>query len=313
MNYHHIYHAGNFADVFKHIILVFCLEKFHQKPAPFFVLDTHAGIGKYDLMDERALRTSEASTGIQRIFQQKNLPESYLKILQKLNPDSFPSLRAKTSLAKQSTLPDELLHCASNEEESVEPRFRFYAGSPLIIKHFIRPQDRAIFAELNREDFFSLRRHFAGNQKFTLLNCDGFSLLKSKLPPIERRGLIIIDPAFEKDQSKISTDYEKIISGLQEAQKRFAHGVYLVWYPIIQGEEKFLENFYQKISGLKFEKKMRVVCEQKIKTNKKMNTCGMLILNAPWQLEERLNGYFSSFFSSCIINVISSPLSKSIN
>lgn len=262
MNYHHIYHAGNFSDVFKHLILVLCLEKLHEKPTPFFVLDTHAGLGKYDLADEKSLKTFEAELGIRKLLNDKSfanfLPERYLRILAKINPN-FPH------------------------------EFKFYAGSPFIIKDYLRREDRAIFAELNRDDFVQLRRNFAGNPKFTLLNEDGFSLLKSKLPPLQKRGLIIIDPAFEKDQSKISADYEKIISGLNDAQKRFAHGIYLLWFPIIKSDEKTLVDFYQKVSELNFEKKMLATFDVgAVEGETKMNACGMFIFNAPWQLEEKL-------------------------
>ena len=268
MNYHHIYHAGNFADIFKHIILALCLEKFHEKPTPFFVLDTHAGIGKYNLSDEKSVKTSEADEGIKKILREKNfadfLPERYLRIL------------AKNNHCEISELPDKL---------------NIYTGSPIIIiKDYLRRDDRAIFAELNREDFLQLKKNFAGNPKFSFLNDDGFNFLKSKLPPLEKRGLIIIDPAFEKDQSKISDDYKKIIDGLEEAYKRFSHGVYLIWHPIIKSDEETLKNFYQKISELKFSKVFHTTFDIGSKPEEtKMHACGMFIINAPWQLEEKLN------------------------
>jgi 23S rRNA (adenine2030-N6)-methyltransferase len=267
MNYHHIYHAGNFADVFKHIILTLCLEKFHEKTAPFFALDTHGGIGKYDLSDEKSVKTFEADEGIKKLLKEKNfadfLPERYLWILAKINNCEI------------SELPDKL---------------KTYAGSPILIKDYLRREDRAIFAELNREDFFQLRKSFAGNPKFSLFNEDGFQLIKSKLPPLEKRGLIIIDPAFEKDQSKISADYEKIIFGLQDAYKRFAHGVYLIWYPIIKSDKEVLEKFYREMSELKFAKIMQATFDIGSKEGEtKMHSCGMFIINAPWQLDEKLN------------------------
>lgn len=266
MNYHHIYHAGNFADIFKHIILTLCLEKFHEKPAPFFVLDTHAGIGKYDLSDEKSLKTAEAFEGIKKLLAKENfadfLPARYLTILAKLNR------------CEVSQLPEKL---------------KLYAGSPVLIKDYLRARDRAIFAELNYEDFSQLRRHFAGNQKFSLERIDGFHLLKSKLPPLEKRGLIIIDPAFEKDQSKISADYKNIVEGLQEAHKRFAHGVYLVWYPIIKTDEVVLKKFYREMSELKFEKTLHVTFDVgSANGEEKMTSSGMFIFNAPWQLNEKL-------------------------
>ena len=265
MNYRHIYHAGNFADVFKHIILTLCLEKFHEKRTPFFALDTHAGIGKYDLYDEKSLKTSEATEGIKKILQQKNFIE--------LLPIRFLKILAKTNRCEIIELPH---------------KFRFYAGSPLIIKDYLRHNDSAIFAELNREDFLFLRKNFAGNLKFSLINQNGFTLLKSKLPPLAKRGLVLIDSAFEKDQKKISDDYEEIIQGLKEAYKRFAHGTYLVWYPIIKSDD--LKNFYEKIAELKFEKKMHVTFNIGAKKDQeKMHACGMFIFNAPWQLDEKLN------------------------
>lgn len=266
MNYRHIYHAGNFADVFKHIILILCLEKLHEKTAAFFALDTHAGIGKYDLSDEKSVKTLEADEGIKKLLAQKNyadfLPERYLKILAKVNSCEISELPAK---------------------------LKVYAGSPVLIKDYLRRDDKAIFAELNREDFFQLRKSFAGNPKFSLFNLDGFSLLKSKLPPIETRGLTIIDPAFEKDQKKVSDDYAKIIESMKDAYKRFAHGTYLVWYPIIKSDTETLEKFHREMAELKFAKVMHATFDIGNKPEEtKMHACGMFIFNAPWQLDDKL-------------------------
>ncbi len=266
MNYRHIYHAGNFADVFKHIILTLCLEKLHEKPTPFFVLDTHAGIAKYDLSNEKSLKTFEAFDGIKKLLKDKNfseiLPTRYLAILAKLN------------LCEISELPEKL---------------NLYGGSPIIIKDYLRARDRAIFAELNREDFQMLKKHFAGNPKFSLSFEDGFHLLRSKLPPLEKRGLVIIDPAFEKDQSKVSADYDKILQGLIEAYKRFANGIYLVWYPIIKSDAAIVEKFQRQMSQLKFEKTLHATFDVGSKEEEtKMTACGMFIFNAPWQLDEKL-------------------------
>jgi 23S rRNA (adenine2030-N6)-methyltransferase len=267
MNYRHIYHAGNFADVFKHIIIFFCLEKLHEKATSFFALDTHAGIAKYNLSDEKSLKTFEAEEGIKKLLLEKNFadffPPRFLNILAKINDCEIFELSQK---------------------------LKIYCGSPTIIKDFLRRDDRAIFAELNREDFLQLRKAFAGNQKFSLMNEDGFSLLKSKLPPLEKRGLIVIDPAFEKDQSKISADYEKIILSLKEAQKRFAHGVYVIWHPIIKSDEELLKKFYAEMSELKFTKMMHTVFDVGSKEGEtKMSACGVFIINAPWELEKNLN------------------------
>ena len=266
MNYHHIYHAGNFADIFKHVILALCLEKLHEKPAPFFILDTHAGIGKYDLSDEKSLKTFEADEGIKKLITESNfldfLPARYLTILAKLN------------------------HCEISE---LPEKMKVYSGSPILIKDYLRARDRAIFSELNYDDFIQLKRNFAGNPKFSITREDGFHLLQSKLPPLEKRGLTIIDPAFEKDQSKVSADWEKIILGLEDVYKRFAHGVYLIWYPIIKTDEDVLRKFRKSMANLKFAKIMHASFDVGSKAeDTRMSACGMYILNAPWQLDEKM-------------------------
>lgn len=268
MNYRHIYHAGNFADIFKHIILTLCLEKLREKPAPFFVLDTHGGIGKYDLSDERSIKTGEAEEGIKKYLKNGGkLPQSYLEILAQFN------------------------HCKPFELNS---RFFTYPGSPLIIKKLIRANDRATITELNHEEFSQLKKNVGKDERFFIQKTDGLQLLKSKLPPIEKRGLIFIDPAFEKDQSPISADYEKIIVAMNEAKKRFAHGIYVIWYPIIKGEEKLLENFYSEFEKMNFDKLTRLVCSlKKEDPEQKMTSCGAIIINAPWQLEEKMQDYLT--------------------
>jgi 23S rRNA (adenine2030-N6)-methyltransferase len=266
MNYHHIYHAGNFADVFKHVILCFCLEKLHEKPAPFFALDTHAGVGKYDLFDEKSLKTFEAADGIKKLLAQKNyaqfLPERYLNILAKINKCQIGKLSQK---------------------------LKVYSGSPALIRDYLRAHDRAVFAELNRQDFLQLRKNFAGSSKFSFVNQDGFSLIKAKLPPLEKRALVIIDAAFEKDQSKISLDWQKIVEGLSDAQKRLAQGIYLVWYPIIKSDAQVLKKFGTEMAKLKFEKVLHATFDiGQAQEETKMHACGMFVFNAPWQLDEKL-------------------------
>lgn len=271
MNYHHIYHAGNFADIFKHIILVLCLEKLHEKHTSFLAIDTHAGLGKYDLLDEKSLKTSEFIGHENFAKIQKFLPERYLKILAKIN------------------------RC---EEKDLSKEMKIYAGSPAIIRDYLRSDDRAIFAELNRADFLQLRKNFAGSEKFSIVNEDGFALTRSKLPPQQKRALILIDPAFEKDQSKISADYERILSSLEDGYKRFQSGIYLVWYPIIDSDKEVLQKFYDYISQLKFEKKLHLTFDIGKKENDtKMHACGMFIFNAPWQLEEKLNAILPRILS----------------
>lgn len=257
MNYHHIFHSGNFADVFKHLIVCLCLEKLQEKEAPFFVIDTHSGIGKYDLTSELANKTGEYKDGILKLFQTPNINSlfsSYIKIVKKFNQLNQGELRT-------------------------------YPGSPQIIKQFLRENDKAIFAELHPQDFLLLKRNFAGNQKITTLNQDGYLLLKSHLPPLIKRGLILIDPPFERQNGR-EDDFVQIVKYLKEAHKRFATGIYLLWYPIIG--EKTNHQFHQEIRNLGIEKILtaEIIIDQNIKEGFK--GCGMVIINSPYQLDEKL-------------------------
>ncbi len=258
MNYHHLFHAGNFADIFKHLILCFCLEKLHEKENPFLVIDTHSGIGKYDLTSEIANKTSEYRDGILKLLEIKNpdaLFKNYLEIVKKFNSKN----------------PDQI---------------NIYPGSPQIIRQFLRANDQAIFSELHPQDFQILKRNFAGNKKIRTLNQDGYLLLKSALPPIQSRALILIDPPFEKENGR-EDDFLQIIKYLKEAYKRFATGIYLIWYPIVN--EKTIKNFHQKIRELKIAKILisEIIIDPKIQDGFK--GCGMIIINPFWKLEEKLN------------------------
>lgn len=290
MNYRHLYHAGNFADIFKHVALIFCLEKLQEKEAPFFVLDTHAGAGKYDLSSEEATKTGEAADGVQTFLKTRNFEDlnllNYIKILAKIN---FFQTDYKNKLANYKNFTE----------------IKFYPGSPYIIQYFLRPQDHAIFAEIKKEEFVKLKRNFAGSKKFHSLNVDGFSLLKSKLPPLEKRGLILIDPAFEKGENLISIDYEKTVSSLKDAYKRFAHGIYLVWHPIInkEGEKEILQKFYHEMADLKFNKISHITFfDDKRDASYKMHTCGLFAINAPWGFDEKLKAVFDKKIQIKTIN-----------
>lgn len=263
MNYRHIYHAGNFADVFKHLALCFVLEKLVEKDAPFFVLDTHSGIGKYDLSSLEANKTGEYKKGILRLYNQVNLDpifSRYLNLIKKLN-----RLYGK--------------------------ELRIYPGSGSIIKYFLRTQDRAILSELNNQDFIFLKRCFAGNRQVRTLCSDGYELIKSQLPPKEKRGLIFIDPPFEKGNGKES-DFNQILRYLLIAHKKFSTGIYLIWYPIINQKAS---NFF--LSQIKATIKSERILVGEIFLDKEIKDefkgCGVLIINYPWLLNEKLNTVLS--------------------
>jgi 23S rRNA (adenine2030-N6)-methyltransferase len=271
MNYQHYFHVGNFADIFKHCILCFCLEKLHEKPSSFLAIDTHSSSAKYSIFDEKIAKTNEFNEGLRTILDQPNF--------QQILPQKFLEILAKINVCEIQELPSKL---------------KYYAGSPLIIKNFLRFDDKAIFAENNHPIFQELRKNFVGNKKISCLQENGFDLLKSKLPPREKRALILIDPAYEKNHNLISNDYQDAINSLQDGQRRFANGIYLLWYPIIEGDEKNLANFYQKITELKFEKISQIIFDigKNLEFPKKMHACGMFIFNMPWQVDEKINLYF---------------------
>ena len=199
MNYRHAFHAGNFADVVKHLALVCILLHLRRKDAGFVVIDTHAGRGTYDLTSEAAQRTGEAARGIGRIL---------------------------GLLDQGAVLPDVLqryLQIVKTSGEGV------YPGSPLIAASLLRPQDRFVGIEKNTEEAGALRVALAAFRNKALRSeCgDGYARLNALLPPSERRGLVLIDPPFESPD-----EFQRQARALAQALKRFANGTYLVWFPI---------------------------------------------------------------------------------
>jgi 23S rRNA (adenine2030-N6)-methyltransferase len=256
MNYRHIYHAGSFADVMKHFILTLILQKLCQKPSPFCVLDTHAGIGMYNLESEAAKKTLEHEGGINALIKVKGIADIFI-----------PYLNAVRSFG----------HIESNETSVT-----LYPGSPYIARHFLRGQDRLLLSELHPEDARTLRQSFAGDRQVHIHNQDAFISLKALLPPHEHRGLILIDPPFEKDK-----EFEALIAGIRTACKRFPNGIYSVWFPIknrtpiVRFYEMFIEAGIPKALAAEF-----LIFPDD--TRDRLNGCGMLIVNPPWQIDSEL-------------------------
>jgi 23S rRNA (adenine2030-N6)-methyltransferase len=196
MNYRHAYHAGNHSDVFKHAVLVMLLEHLRKKPKPFTVLDTHGGAGRYDLRAPEAGKTGEAADGIGRIIA-ASLPAAaaYLELIRRLNPDGL-----------------------------VE-----YPGSPAIIAAFLRADDRLIACELHEEEAAKLRRAFRDDPRVAVHHRDGYEAIKAFVPPPTRRGLVFIDPPYEKDDRDA---YLRVARRLNGALKKWPGGMYAVWYPL---------------------------------------------------------------------------------
>jgi 23S rRNA (adenine2030-N6)-methyltransferase len=199
MNYRHAFHAGNFADVIKHIVLVRILTYLQDKPAAFRVIDTHAGAGRYDLTGEEAQRSGEWLTGIARVMQARfseaasPLVAPYLDIIRAFNP------------------PREL---------------KAYPGSPLIVRALLRPQDRLTACELEPKARKQLIEALRRDTQARVVDLDGWTALPAFVPPNERRGLVVIDPPYEaKDE------FARIASGFAEAFTKWPTGSYLLWYP----------------------------------------------------------------------------------
>ncbi|EKD53935.1 MAG: hypothetical protein ACD_60C00138G0004 [uncultured bacterium] len=252
MNYRHIYHAGNFADVFKHIVLIALIQSFLKKETPFCYLETHAGIGCYDLYDAAAQKSKEFETGVKKIFEKENtlpLIQEYLTCIKKLN---------KTG------------------------ELRYYPGSPYFAKQFLRTNDRMVLSELHPEDANTLKKFFKNDRNISIHHENGYQSLKAFLPPKERRGLILIDPPYEKPDELLD-----IPNILAEALNRFETGVYAVWYPI---KNHFaLNRFYQALKTKITRPQLRVeFFIHKEDSVISLKGCGMIILNPPWQLAESL-------------------------
>ena len=200
MNYRHDFHAGGFADVIKHIVLVRMLAYLHEKPAAFRVIDTHAGAGVYDLTSEEARRGGELLTGIARImqarFSEKTEPllKPYLDIIRAFNPQR--DLNA-------------------------------YPGSPLIARALLRPQDRLTACEVEPKARKRLIEALRSDTQARVVDLDGWTALPAFVPPNERRGLVLIDPSFEQKD-----EFERLATGFTEAFAKWPTGSYLLWYPV---------------------------------------------------------------------------------
>ena len=255
MNYRHAFHAGNFADVLKHIVLVRAVAYFKRKPAPFRVIDTHAGIGVYDLDGEAARKTEEWRAGIEKIQTATFSPE-VAHVLQ-------PYLDA--------------VHA-----ENLDGGLRFYPGSPKLVSRLLRAEDRLIINELHAEDAARLRRTFARSRQVKVMSLDGWTVLKAVLPPKERRGITLIDPPFEQPG-----EFDRLLKSISEHQRRFATGAMILWYPI--KDRQRVEDFYRQISALAVANCL--VCELaigEIVVGGPVRATGVILINPPFPLHDEM-------------------------
>ncbi len=197
--YRHLFHAGNFADVFKHAVIVQLAALIGRKQKPFLYLDTHAGCGRYDFSHAWAQKNREFENGIARIYRRDDHPAGvrpYIEGVRQTNPDGD---------------------------------LRFYPGSPLLVWRQLRANDRMALTELNRNDCQRLEKCFRSERRVQVRNMDGYAALKAFLPPQERRALILIDSSFDR-----ANEFRTLAEAVVTAHKRFATGVFAVWYPLME-------------------------------------------------------------------------------
>jgi 23S rRNA (adenine2030-N6)-methyltransferase len=255
MNYRHAFHAGNFADVFKHVILTRLITYLQRKEAAFRVVDTHAGIGRYDLLASEATRTGEWQGGIARVAEAAFAPEveallaPYRSAVQALNPGG---------------------------------ELRHYPGSPLIARHLLRRQDRLSALELHPQDAQTLHGVFAGDHQVRVIELDGWLAMGAHLPPKEKRGLVLVDPPFEQ-----SGEFERMADGLATAYRRWPGGTYAFWYPI--KDLRAVEHYRSILQGLGIPKILDTwLTIRGRSTEKRLIGSGMVIVNPPFTLETEL-------------------------
>lgn len=255
MNYRHAYHAGNFADVVKHIILTRIVLYLQRKEQAFRVMDTHAGIGRYDLKGTEAGKTSEWVSGIGRLMGAK------------LDPQVAELLAPYLDIIRA---------------ENVDGQMRHYPGSPLIVRHLLRKQDRLSALELHPQDAKLLAEVFEGDFQTRVTELDGWLALGAHLPPKEKRGLVLIDPPFE-----VGGEFDRLVEGLARAHKRFSGGTFALWYPVKDIQQ--LRRFTDMLADTGIPKILRTELMIRVPSAEpRLDGTGMIIVNPPFTLEAEL-------------------------
>lgn len=255
LSYRHSYHAGNFADVLKHIILVEIMVHLTKKPKPFDYIDTHAGAGIYDLKSYEAKKVGEFEQGIAQ-----------------LDPAEFPELENYFKL----------IRTINNDSN----KLNYYPGSPYLALKMMRPGDHARLHELHPKDFKLLDQMIQQDRDFRhkaqLHQSDGYQGLMAALPPQSRRGLVLIDPSYE-----IKSEYNKVVETIKLAHKKFPTGVLAIWYPVVERNRiKQIDHILYK-SGLRDIHKYELAVREDA-TAQGMTASGMWVINPPWDLMQKM-------------------------
>ncbi|MDX6807083.1 23S rRNA (adenine(2030)-N(6))-methyltransferase RlmJ [Terrihabitans rhizophilus] len=255
MNYRHGFHAGNFADVLKHSVLALIVRHLLQKAAPFRYIDTHAGIGLYDLHSEQAQKTGEWRDGVARVWNTRFEPEvaallaPWQDAVNRLNP---------------------------------EGGLRYYPGSPELVRALARPDDRLVLCELHPQDAALLGRRYARDKRMRVVEIDGWTGLNAYVPPKERRGLVLVDPPFEEPDELL-----RMVSALDAAHRKWPTGTYALWYPVKDPGE--IAAFTHRLANLDVPSILGAeIMIQRPEDASRLNGTGLVIVNPPWTLERDL-------------------------
>ncbi|MCG8439762.1 MAG: 23S rRNA (adenine(2030)-N(6))-methyltransferase RlmJ [Pseudomonadales bacterium] len=252
LSYRHSYHAGNFADVLKHIVQIAIIEYLKKKDKPFTVHDTHGGAGNYLIDSDHMQKTGEYRDGIERLWDKRTevgVIDQYVKLVKQLNPVG---------------------------------KLREYPGSPSIAASLLREQDRLQCTELHSTDFELLHKRFAGDKRVRVEKLDAWQGIKAMMPPQHRRGMVLIDPSYELER-----DYRDVLPALQMAMERWATATYAIWYPVL--DRNRTEHFVREFIKAEMPDLLRVeLCVRPDASGRGMTGSGMLIINPPYTLAQHM-------------------------
>jgi len=257
LSYRHSFHAGNFADVLKHLVEVAILEYLKKKPKPFCYHDSHAAVGLYRLDSETAQKTGEYESGIAKLLGHEPVSpilRCYLDLISGLNPDGV---------------------------------LTYYPGSPVIARELLRADDSIQATELHPADFPLLQQQFAGRRHTRIEKMDAYAGFRAMLPPLHKRGLVLIDPPYE-----LKTEYQDLLKGVQQAYQRFPQATYAIWYPVI--ERASIEAVIQAFVDTGIRNQLRI--ELSVAPDSEgfgMTGSGMLVINPPYTLADEMRQLLS--------------------
>lgn len=255
MNYRHAFHAGNFADVHKHVVLLALLARLLQKPKPLFYLDTHAGRGWYDLRSPEAARGAEWRAGVARLARMSPRSEEISRYLEALR---------------------------SADVTDRDGELRRYPGSPILAVRALRASDRIVLVERQLTEAQALEHATASTRGVSVVCGDGYAALRTYLPPRENRGLVLIDPPYESDREVADAE-----QALRLGLTRWANGVFALWYPIKAGLDA--ARLHEALRGAGLRKLLLVELSVRPPDSRLgLNGSGLVIANPPWQLDTQI-------------------------